>query len=458
MRAAIKLGMKNIVLAVIGFVAATIVIAGCSELTGPKSPETPINVTATLLTGTSVRVEWQASPQNDGVISYNILRNGTKIGESTSTSFTDAGLTEQTKFTYAVSANCTSGRLSEASEVTTASTVTTRDVTPPRVINNQPPNLFNGVATGATMTATFSEPMDAGTLTPTTFTVRVTGGASIPGSVTYNATTRLAEFTPSSRLPSSTNFTATITTGAKDTQGNALAAAFTWTFTTADDQPPTVTATNPTNGAGGVSPTAPIITATFSEPMDANTINTTTFTLRTAAGAAVTGSVAYAAATRTASFTPSGPLLPGASYTATIAASVKDVAGNQMGTAVQFSFTTSDTNPPTLTQTSPANLATSVATNTLVTATFSEAMDGTTITTTTFTLKVFGTNATVAGSVAYNPATFTATFTPTVTLSQGTSYVANVTTGAKDLAGNALAPSIIPNPWTFTTAGDNVPP
>lgn len=454
-----RLEMKNIALLLFGFMAASMAIAGCTDLTGPKSPETPVNVTATLLTGTSVRVQWDASPQSDGVISYNIIRNGTKVGETTTTSFTETGLPELTKFEYAVSANCTSGVLSDASPVTASSTVTTPDITPPRVITNQPPNGFPAVSVAATVTATFSEAMDPATINTTTFTLRVTGtGALIPGTVTYTAASRIAEFRPASELPSSTNLTATVSTGAKDTNGNSLTGNFSWAFTTVDVAVPFVIATNPTNGAGGVSTTAPNISVTFSEPMDANTINTASFTLqRTSNGAAVTGTVAYVAATRTASFTPSGALVPGVSYTATVAPSVKDVAGNSLGISFQFSFTTADTNPPTLILTAPANLATGVATNAVVTATFSEAMDQITINATTFTLRVAATSAAVAGTVAYNVATATATFTPTAALSPSTSYIATVTTGAKDLAGNALAASVIPNPWTFTTV-DNVPP
>src|SRR5688500_4607197 len=154
--------------------AATVAIAGCAELTGPETPETPINVTATVLPGgTSVRIDWEPSPQSDGVISYNVLRNGIKIGETTETTFTDTGLAEVATYEYSVSANCTSGELSEPSPVTAASTVTTLDLTPPQVINKQPPDNFNGVSPGATATATFSEPMDPATINPTTFNLRV---------------------------------------------------------------------------------------------------------------------------------------------------------------------------------------------------------------------------------------------------------------------------------------------
>nr|MDP9179292.1 hypothetical protein [Gemmatimonadota bacterium] len=121
MRAAIKttmrqLGMKNIVVFALGLFATSMVGIACTDLTGPESPETPVNVTATLLAGgTSVRLDWQASPQSDGVISYNVLRNGTKIGETTGTTFTDTGLAEVATYEYTVSANCTSGELSDPS-------------------------------------------------------------------------------------------------------------------------------------------------------------------------------------------------------------------------------------------------------------------------------------------------------------------------------------------------------
>ena len=56
MRATIKttmrqLAMKNIVLFALGIFATSMVGIACTDLTGPESPETPVNVTATLLPG-----------------------------------------------------------------------------------------------------------------------------------------------------------------------------------------------------------------------------------------------------------------------------------------------------------------------------------------------------------------------------------------------------------------------
>jgi hypothetical protein len=86
--------------------------------------------------------------------------------------------------------------------------------------NNAPP-----------ITATFSKPMNSATISNTTFTL-TSGGANVSGTVTYVAATMVATFTPSGNLAPSTLFTATITTGAQDTFGNALAANKVWTFTT----------------------------------------------------------------------------------------------------------------------------------------------------------------------------------------------------------------------------------
>jgi WD40 repeat protein len=114
-----------------------------------------------------------------------------------------------------------------------------------------------------------------------------------------------------------------------------------------------------------------------------------------------------------------------------------------------------DTTAPTVTSTSPANGATGVIPASAVTATFSEAVDGTTVNTTTFELRD-PSNTLVPATLAYNSATRTATLTPTNSLAASTSYTATVKGGAngvKDLAvpANALASDVS---WSFTTGVD----
>jgi len=102
---------------------------------------------------------------------------------------------------------------------------------------------------------------------------------------------------------------------------------------------------------------------------------------------------------------------------------------------------------PTITAKSPSSNATNVALNKVISITFSEAMDISTINTTTFSLKQ-GTVA-VSGTVGYSGTT--ATFIPSVALTAGTVYSATITTGAKSAAGISLAANTT---WNFTTGSN----
>lgn len=97
---------------------------------------------------------------------------------------------------------------------------------------------------------------------------------------------------------------------------------------------------------------------------------------------------------------------------------------------------------------SVAPSGTGICQNTLVVGTFSEAMNPSTVNTTTFTLAGPGTTP-VAGTVTYDVSSYAATFTPTNPLALDTLYTATITTGAQDLAGAGLASDKV---WTFTTA------
>jgi hypothetical protein len=101
---------------------------------------------------------------------------------------------------------------------------------------------------------------------------------------------------------------------------------------------------------------------------------------------------------------------------------------------------------PTMSSTDPANNATGVARNKVLSLTFSEAMDPSTINASTFTLTQGATA--VTGTVTY--AGTTATFTPSAVLGANLAYTARIKTGAKDLSGDALAADIV---WNFTTGG-----
>ena len=344
--------------------------------------------------------------------------------------------------------------------------------TAPTVISTNPANLATGVPTNIqAITATFSEAMNPATIGVTTFTLKITGGAAVTGTVAYDVSGSVAVFTPSAAL-TAVPYTATITggtTGVQDLAGNVMASSYTWTFTPGAKNitAPTVSSTIPvtsTPGPTGVPPTQ-VVSATFSEAMNPLTISGTTFTLTGPGTTAVAGLVAYVGIGtggtgigNTATFTPAAALATGL-YTATITTGAQDGSGNALASNYPWTFTVGAANntKPTILSAFPADQATNVPINQAVSATFSKAMNPLTITSATFTL-TDPHGAVVTGTYVYNAATLTATFTPTANLAANTIYTADITTGATDSTGNPLGSGVAPNPWMFTTFGVALPP
>ncbi|MGB9382144.1 MAG: Ig-like domain-containing protein [Candidatus Binatus sp.] len=308
------------------------------------------------------------------------------------------------------------------------------------------------MGTTQTITATFSEPMNAASvIAPGTFTVTGPGVTPVPGTVTYDATNNIATFAPiGGTFATGTTFTATITTAAESVALLPLASNYVWSFTTGagpDTTPPLVSATDPANSATNV-PTNQKIVATFDKVMNSSTITGTTFTLMGPGVTPVLGTVTYSTIGNTATFTPSSALATSTLYTATITTGVADLSGNALASNYVWTFTTglgTDVTAPTVTLMNPADAAIGVGIDASVNATFDKPMDSSTLNPATFT--VTGPGATVVvGKVSYDVADMIATFTPTSPLAASTTFTAMIA-GALDLAGNPLATTS----WTFTT-------
>lgn len=307
----------------------------------------------------------------------------------------------------------------------------------PLVVSTDPINLATGVPLNKIITATFNVNMNGATITPSTFIIEsvAKGESLVTGTVTTSG--MVATFTPSSLLLPNTQYKGTLSTTIKDLLGNSLQADYVWTFTTG--LVPTVISTSPLNNATAVLFNK-VVTATFSAAMDPLTLTSTTVTLANGATPVASSSITYSGTT--VSFTPAANLLPGTLYTATITTGAKSAQGIPLASNYVWTFTTATV--PTVILADPLNLATNVALNKVVRATFSEVMDPLTITGTTFTL-LNGVTP-VAGAVTY--AGSIASFTPTVDLLAGTTYTATVTTGVKNVAGIPMASNFV---WTFTT-------
>ncbi|HWG84615.1 MAG TPA: ice-binding family protein [Deinococcales bacterium] len=124
--------------------------------------------------------------------------------------------------------------LSVAITACTPTAGVTADTTAPTVAASNPPISSGtiGVPTNRQLTATFDEPMNASTINSATFTLTGLGGMAVAGTVSYDAGSRTATFTPNAALAASTTYNAKLSTGVKDAAGNPLAAPVAWSFTT----------------------------------------------------------------------------------------------------------------------------------------------------------------------------------------------------------------------------------
>jgi Bacterial Ig-like domain len=129
-----------------------------------------------------------------------------------------------------------------------------------------------------------------------------------------------------------------------------------------------------------------------------------------------------------------------------ISASIQQVTKNILNR-----FTGSNPTPVIVGQ-SPASGATGVSSGTSVSVTFDRAMNASTFSSSTFTLRASGASSNVTASIGVSGAT--ATLTPTSALAAGTTYTVTVAGTVTDTNGNALGSTAT---WTFTTAASASP-
>ena len=352
-------------------------------------------------------------------------------------------------------------------------------VPPPMVTAVAPVNNATGVAVNNTIiTAAFSKDMNPATLNTSTFTVTCPASAPVAGTVAYMTASRVATFTAAGNLPFSTTCAATITTGATDTTGFALANNFVWTFTTAaapDVTRPRVILTVPETRNPGPTPGVPsntAITAVFSEDMAPATITTASFTVTCPAPCvSPAGSVSYVVGSRTAVFTPTGALAAGTVYTATITTAATDLAGNALaGNQVPlpaasnyvWTFLTAGAIAPaniSVLSTNPAAGANGVCPGTGINANFAvpsgARLDPSTVTAGTFTVTGSGPGfaPVIPASVTLDLATGrVATFTPQSALTPGITYIATIKGGSSGVRDLIVPGNVMMNDfsWTFT--------
>lgn len=354
---------------------------------------------------------------------------------------------------------------------------------PPTVTSVVPVNNATGVARQNTIiAAVFSEPM-APITGAASFTLSCVAPCVNPtGSVSLDSANRVATLAlpAGTTLSPLTVYTATVTGARSLATGLTMVGPAVWRFTTGDASgpvvppaPPTVTGVTPLPNTSGVAVNNTLISADFSEPM--SEINgSASFTVTCAAPCvSPAGTVTLDQAHRVATFAlPAGSSLAASTtYTVTITGARSLATGLALASPYVWKFNTgaqTDTTRPRVVLTVPATTnpgpTPGAPTNAAITALFSEDMAPASIVAATFRLSCAAPCVAPAANVNYVVSSRTAVLTPASALVAGTTYTAMITTGATDLAGNALAgnqaalPAASAYVWTFVTAAAAIPP
>ncbi|ADO68763.1 carbohydrate binding domain-containing protein [Stigmatella aurantiaca] len=186
------------------------------------APSTPTGLAVATRTDRSVKLTWSASTDNVAVTDYVVFRGGTQVGTSTTTGYTDTGLTPSTAYSYTVKARDAAGNTSAASA---ALSVTTQapDATAPSV----PTGLSASAVTSSSVTLSWTASTD---------------NYGVAGYFVYRNGTQIAAptgtgYTDSSLSPSTVY---SYTVKAADAAGNTSAASAALSITTSTGNTATV--------------------------------------------------------------------------------------------------------------------------------------------------------------------------------------------------------------------------
>jgi hypothetical protein len=249
-------------------------------------------------------------------------------------------------------------------------------------------------------------------------------GAPVSGTLFYNPRLQTAEFRPLnfSGMPGASTIVVRVGGGTKDLAGNAILAPFSFSFTTTENTPPVIVATNPANGATGVPVELALISVTFSERMSP-VISAALFD-NTLGSLIPLAQESYDTLTNTVYYQLRETLRSNHRFAVSLewTGPVTDISGNRLSGEKGFTFTTVDAGPPTVISHVPASNATGVDPSTQIRITYNEPLDPATINATNFVVFVNGVGDKVAANISYDPQTFSAVFTPLVPLAPATTY------------------------------------
>jgi chitodextrinase len=374
----------------------------------PTAPGAPV---AGTITPSTVALSWTAATDNYGVASYQVLRNGTVVGTTTTLTYTDTGLSPSTAYTYTVKALDAAGNVSPASGSTPVTTQAGNIAT----VYYKIPSGWTTVdihfaPTGGTWTTVPGVPMSAACSGFDVYTINL--AAATGAAVVFNNGSGTWDNNSGKNYAVGTGISAVVN-GAVSSGTNPCSV---------DTQAPTVP------------------TAVTAAAMDSNTV-TVSWTASTD-NVGVTGYKVLRGGTQV------GTATTGTSYTdSTVAANTTysytvqayDAAGNVSAASSAASVTTPqkvDTTPPTV----PSNLVSSNVTATTATVSWTASTDDTAVA--TYLVFRNGTQIASTAATSWSDSGLTASTTYTYTVK------------AQDAVGNTSAASTA-LPVTTTAVGGN---
>ena len=236
--------------------------------------------------------------------------------------------------------------LGKSTEITVG--VTGIDTVIPVVTSTAPTNGATNTGVNDAVAVTFSKEMNVSSVSTTTGSLKDALGNVVSGTV--SSVDNTFTFTPDNNLAYNTTYTATLTTGVKDSVGNALASDYTWSFTTgssgsSDTTAPTFVSSSPTNGATDVAISS-AITLVFSEAILPGSATSSTIILRDSSSNTIASALSFDD-TKTIKVTPNSNLSVATGYTLTITTGVTDLAGNALASNQTTAFTTANSSVTT---------------------------------------------------------------------------------------------------------------
>ncbi|PIF50499.1 uncharacterized protein DUF4347 [Pseudomonas sp. 29] len=351
-------------------------------------------------------------------------------GTLTAVSSADGGITWTATFTPTVGVNDTSNIITLANTgiadlagnagtgTTNSGNFTINTVAPTATIVVADNSLTIGETT--TVTITFSEAVSGFNNADLTIANgTLTAVSSSDGGITWTAT-----FTPTSNITDASNLITLDNSGVQNASGNAGNGTTNSNNYAIDTQRPTATIAL-ADSALGVGQTT-TVTITFSEAVSGLTLADLTVANGTLSGLSTSDNITY-----TATFTPSAGITDTSNIITLDNTGITDVAGNSgSGTTDSGNYVIDSQRPTATIVISDTDLR--PGETALVTITFSEAVTG-----------FDNSDLSVANGTLSNVSssdggiTWTATFTPTIGLSDATNLIVLNNAGISDLAGNA---------------------